>query len=299
MNLRSMARALGGVVEGDRVICPGPGHSKRDRSLSVWIDPNSPTLLRVHSFSGDDWKRCMDHACSMLNIKVDPSSSKGRTSDFGSENRGSTPREGATPEDDSKSQFALKIWNECTEIVGTVVERYLRSRGITLMPEPYVVRYHQSCPFRLADGTAFRVKAMVALFRDIHTDIPRSIHRTALADDGSKLDLPAFGSPKKMLGPTRGAAIKLDRDSDVLEGLGICEGIETALHVRPAFRPLWALGSATSMSAFPVLSGIDALTIFSDDDPAGIGAANNCRLRWLKASREVRVLQPEEHVDGP
>ena len=35
--LQSWARALGGEVSGGQVLCPGPGHSAKDRSLSVKI----------------------------------------------------------------------------------------------------------------------------------------------------------------------------------------------------------------------------------------------------------------------
>jgi hypothetical protein len=35
LDLRSIARALGGDVVGAQALCPRPGHSKRDRSLSV------------------------------------------------------------------------------------------------------------------------------------------------------------------------------------------------------------------------------------------------------------------------
>jgi hypothetical protein len=35
-DVRAAARALGGDVSGrDSIVCPGPGHSERDRSLSV------------------------------------------------------------------------------------------------------------------------------------------------------------------------------------------------------------------------------------------------------------------------
>jgi hypothetical protein len=34
-DLRSLARALGGEVVGRQVLAPGPGHSRRDRSLSI------------------------------------------------------------------------------------------------------------------------------------------------------------------------------------------------------------------------------------------------------------------------
>ena len=36
MNIRTAAHLLGGTVCGhNRILCPGPGHTRRDRSLSV------------------------------------------------------------------------------------------------------------------------------------------------------------------------------------------------------------------------------------------------------------------------
>ena len=61
MDLQKLARALGGEVRGGEVLCPGPGHSARDRSLSIKLDPNAPGGYLVHSFAGDDPIVCRDH----------------------------------------------------------------------------------------------------------------------------------------------------------------------------------------------------------------------------------------------
>jgi hypothetical protein len=64
------------------------------------------------------------------------------------------------------------------------VDSYLRSRGLTLPPEAIgeAVRYDPDCPFA---GT--RTPAMVCLVRNIITNEPRAIHRTALTLDGRKV----------------------------------------------------------------------------------------------------------------
>ncbi len=67
-DLRAIARALGGEVIGRQVLCPGPGHSKRDRSLSVKIDRGVPSGLLLHSFAGDDWRICRDHVLALLGL---------------------------------------------------------------------------------------------------------------------------------------------------------------------------------------------------------------------------------------
>jgi len=61
LSLQSVARALGGVVSNGEVLAPGPGHSPKDRSLSVKLDPTAPDGFVVHSFAGDDALEAKDY----------------------------------------------------------------------------------------------------------------------------------------------------------------------------------------------------------------------------------------------
>jgi hypothetical protein len=146
-----------------------------------------------------------------------------------------------------------------------------------------VVRFHASLNF---EGR--KVCAMVALFRDIATDRPSGIHRTFLDGAARKLG-------RKMLGRARGAAIKLDEDASVTLGLTIGEGLETCLAAWLAgFRPVWALGSVSSIASFPVLPGIEATTILGEVEDGGANrrATEQCAARWHKANREVLLVSP-------
>jgi hypothetical protein len=60
-DLQTVARLLGGRVNGDAVLCPGPGHSASDRSLSIKIDASAPDGFLVHSFAADDPMACRDY----------------------------------------------------------------------------------------------------------------------------------------------------------------------------------------------------------------------------------------------
>jgi hypothetical protein len=103
---------------------------------------------------------------------------------------------------------------------------------------------------------------MIALMRDALTNEACGIHRTFFDSAGRKLD-------RRMLGRAKGAAIKLDSDADVTLGLHIGEGLETCLAARQlGYSPVWALGSAGAIAAFPVLPGIEAITIFAENDIA-------------------------------
>ena len=60
-NLQTLAKALGGEVNGSQVLAPGPGHSTIDRSLSVKLDSSAPDGFLTHSFAGDDAIICRDY----------------------------------------------------------------------------------------------------------------------------------------------------------------------------------------------------------------------------------------------
>lgn len=140
---------------------------------------------------------------------------------------------------------------------------------------------------------------MIALMRDIRTNEAKAIHRTALRPDGSdKAEMPDGGPPKRMLGPVRGAVVKLVGDEDVTTGLGLAEGIETALSlISRGWNPVWACGSAGAVLRFPVLPGIEAVTIFADADQTGIEAAKKSALPWRRAGREANIFAPPEGLD--
>jgi hypothetical protein len=272
LNPRAIATILGGDVTGrDSVLVPGPGHSKRDRSLSIKIDPTDPQGFRVHSFAGDDWQTCRDYASVALGInRLTPA-------------RPSPPKHQASNE---TSEFGLLLWSESISARGTIVEtHYLRSRQLTLPDRADdSLRFHPSCPF----GKGVRHPCMLALYRDIRTNDPKAIHRTALTPDGKKID-------RKALGPKAGCAIKLTPDEDVAGGLTIAEGIETALAgLALNFCPTWALGDAAAVAKFPVLAGIECLTILVDNDTSGTGQtrALECSRRWTGMGCEVFRVVP-------
>ena len=56
---KDVARALGGDVIGhNRALVPGPGHSRRDRSLAVLVDDGAPDGFLCNSKAGDDRLTC-------------------------------------------------------------------------------------------------------------------------------------------------------------------------------------------------------------------------------------------------
>ncbi len=61
LTLPQIAAALAGEISGNDVKAPGPGHSSKDRSLSVTLNPSAPGGFLVHSHAGDDDIKCKDY----------------------------------------------------------------------------------------------------------------------------------------------------------------------------------------------------------------------------------------------
>jgi hypothetical protein len=181
-------------------------------------------------------------------------------------------------------EAALRIWRESVDPHGTLVEPYLAERGLSL-PDEFtceVIRFNSALFFECR-----RVPGMVALFRDIHTDKACGIHRTFLDEHGRKIT-------RMMLGRAKGAAIKLDADENVTDGLHVGEGFETCLAAHLAgYCPVWALGSAGGIAKFPVLGGIEALTILTEQNDGGKNAeaVAEASERWHDADREVLTIE--------
>jgi hypothetical protein len=293
-----IAKALGGQVSGrDTALVPGPGHSRRDRSLAVRLDPNAPDGFLTFSHCGDAWQSCRDHVRRALGLPDwRPGDGQQRSipprrlrewdlAAVDSEAEEIRPRD---ENDLSRIAKAQKLWSEGKDPRGTLAEGYLRRhRGLNLPDELAgpVLRFHPECPWRDENtGTIVRVPALLAAFRCIDDDDVCAVHRVGLNQDGSKID-------RRMLGLVRRGAIKFDEAADCLT---IGEGIETTLAGRQlGFRPAWALGSVGAISFFPVIDGVRQLTILAEVGKPSADAVAICGRRWRRAGKQVRVIMPE------
>jgi RecA-family ATPase len=68
LDLLGVARCLGGTVNGNQVLAPGPNHSGADRSLSIKLDNSAPDGFVVNSFAGDDPIACRDYVREKLGL---------------------------------------------------------------------------------------------------------------------------------------------------------------------------------------------------------------------------------------
>jgi putative DNA primase/helicase len=124
---------------------------------------------------------------------------------------------------------------------------------------------------------------MICLVRGILDNEPQAILETAFATGGT-------AAKRLTRGPMAGGAIKLDADEAVTQGLCIGVELEPCLAARQmGFAPIWALDSALALKRFPVIAGIEGLTIFVDDGEENQAATQVCFDRWLAARRDVVV----------
>ena len=253
LSLHALARALGGEVAGSQVLAPGPGHSPKDRSLSVCLSSIDRDGFIVFSHCGDDFRDCRAHVLKRLGLAAapyhrDPPAQRSR------------PASVISPSDDQAKAAArlagihqaLTLWDEADDPRETLVERYLNSRELELGDDLAgdVLRWHP------------RIGAMLALFRNILTGEPQAVSRTFIDREGRKIG-------RKFLGPVSGAAVMLDPFDFVATGLHVGEGVETCMAARQFnLRPVWALGSAAAVAAFPILGGVECLTLLKEADDA-------------------------------
>jgi putative DNA primase/helicase len=288
-NLRAWARVLSGEVSGKGVVCPGPGHSPRDRSLSVTASATAPDGFIVHSFAGDDALRCKDFVRHRLGLspflpgqkrKIAPLRAAPLIEEKAANNR----------------EHALRLWDQAVDPRETLVETYLRGRRLELPYEAAneAIRFHPNCPF----GSE-RFPAMVCLVRNILTNEPQGVHRTALMRDGTAVKRNSK-TLRMTLGLMAGGAIKLDPDEDMMQHLCIGEGVETSLSGRQmGLQPVWCAISTGGVASFPVLPGLEGLHIFRENDAnlAGAKACEACASRWRDAGRAVVIADPASGRD--
>jgi hypothetical protein len=187
-----------------------------------------------------------------------------------------------TPTGTTTTAQAIALWNVGLDPRGTPGQIYLeRDRKLELGGDlaGEVLRWHPDAG------------AILALFRNIASGEPQAVTRILLDQNARKIG-------RRFFGPVAGAAIMLDAWDEVTAGLHICEGVETGMAARQFdLKPTWALGSAGAISSFPVLGGVECLTLLQENDDASARACEACAARWHAAGREVILITPKAGKD--
>ena len=244
MNLRSIAHALGGEVSNGQVLAPGPGHSKRDRSLvGPTFAGRARWLPRVFVTPATTGATCRDYVrarlgiarraprtCPMMRQRLEPAAATTIAS----------------------RDAARRLFAESVDPRGTLAERYLaQERGLPNVIDDVLaltLRFHPRCPFRDGD-TLVRAPALIAALRDpqaamhacSHLDEMDEIERRFLADPANvlaiqriRLDETGRKVERRSLGPLENGVVFV---SSIFEQFysataTIAEGVESALAAR-------------------------------------------------------------------
>lgn len=254
------ARLEGDVAGRDGVLCPGPGHSRRDRSLSVRFDSTVPDGFIVHSFAGDDPISCRDHVRRCLGL---PGFEAGHRSQRTSA-RSARFAAGSASANHDKARW---LWQASVPLNNTGGETYLRKTRCIGCPLPPTMRFlppRGGHPPAIVSAYAVPQEDEPGVL-DMHGVDVRAVHLTRLtADCTSRTGKITLASPG-------GMPIVVAPWTDSL-GLVICEGIEDALSAHEATGlPAWAAGSAPKLPKLaPAVPGwADCVTIIEDPDSAG------------------------------
>ena len=266
--IRELVDRLGGQLcnGGASALIPGPGHSRRDRSLSVTIGDNR--ALVFYSFSGDSFEQVQDYL-GLAGFDVSrprlAASSKPLAPSAKDRHRANH----------FKTDWCGHVWSHTEPAEGTPTEAYLLGvRGITT-PLPLMVRHCSYAPMDY-EGR-FKAPAVVCAVQNRNGNAI-GLHITAIKADGAGK---ASDDSRRMFGIVTGGAIQLH---PFTEQLAVAEGLETALSFNQLTGiPTWSCLSSSGLAGFDIPPNIKLLTIAADGDQAGLEAA----IRLSKRAREV------------
>jgi hypothetical protein len=193
-----------------------------------------------------------------------------------------------SPAPTGSPESARRLFAMSKPIAGTVVETYLRGRGITDLHGDSL-RFHPRCYYRPeADAPTEIWPAMVAAVTDFQGHITGA-HRTWL--DPSGCDKAPVDTPRRAMGHLLGHAVRFGLASKVMAA---GEGIETMLSLR-CVMPTMAMAAALSaahLGAILFPATLRRLYVVRDNDSAGDGAVAGLFDRAQSAGVEAMVLSP-------
>jgi hypothetical protein len=187
------------------------------------------------------------------------------------------------------SDSANRLFAMSQPITGTIVEAYLRQRGITALHGTGALRFHPRCYYRPDEHTPTETwPAMIASVTD-HDGTLTGVHRTWLSPDGD--GKAPIGTPRRAMGRLLGNAVRFGVAGDVMAA---GEGIETMLSLRCVLptMPMVAALSAAHLAALVLPDTLRRLYVAHDNDPAGNGAMASLIARAQEAGIEAMALSP-------
>jgi hypothetical protein len=179
-------------------------------------------------------------------------------------------------------------------VMRTLVETYLRNRGITPLHEDSALRFHPRCYYRPDEHSPTETwPAMIARVTDLGGRVTGA-HRTWLDPDGfdrTRLGKAPIDTPRRAMGDLLGNAVRFGMANDVLAA---GEGIETMLSLRCVLPtlPMAAALSANHLAALLLPPTLRRLYVARDNDAAGEVAATALTERAEATGIETIVWLP-------
>lgn len=279
---KHITHVLGGDWRGTYGSIPGPGHSRKDRSVTIRDHSSNPNDVIVNSFAGQDYRVIKDDLRDRRLLLERSGRSRPQRSDQESVEVTSEA------EDTQKRQdLARWLWRRSLPIADTPAERYLREKRRLTIPLPATLRFLPAegrHPHSLIGAYGLANEPEPGI---LQIDTLRGVHLTKLRADG--LDKADVDPNKIMIGRGHTLPIMLAPVNDT-GGLAITEGIEEALAVHEALAlGVWAAGSASRMPGLAehVPAYVECVTVLVDPDPAGERNGNTLVERLKQRGFEV------------
>ncbi|MGY3539836.1 hypothetical protein ACVIIY_004056 [Bradyrhizobium sp. USDA 4515] len=195
-----------------------------------------------------------------------------------------------SPAPHGSPEAARRLVRMSQPIYGTLVQAYLRERGVTDLRGTGSLHYHPRCYYRPDERSPTETwPAMIAAVTDLDGKITGA-HRTWL--DPHRRDKAPIDTPRRAMGELLGHAVRFGVGSEVMAA---GEGIETVLSLRQVLpdMPMLAALSAAHLAAILFPDTLRRLYIVRDNDPAGDGARDTLIGRANSAGIEAIVISPE------
>jgi putative DNA primase/helicase len=282
VSLKAVVAALGGELYqgGLRASVPAPGHSRHDRSISLWL---VGARVVIHSFGGADWRE------ARLDLR------ERRLIDAQSCLTGAVGQGRVLPSANPswRREVARLLWEDGLIVGGaTPAGRYLARRAVPLAA--LNLRYHPRVPVSVYRPGRVGRPALIARISD-DADRLKAVEVSYLESNG--LPASSLRLPRKTIGQVpAGAAVRL---APAARRMVVGEGVCTTLSAMERFRrPGWALRSAHNLAAWCPPAGVEDVLIAADRGGVGEAAAAGLRMRLLSAGLQATiVLPPEPHGD--
>lgn len=290
-NAREICKARGGDWHGQFGLCPGPGHSPRDRSVKIWTGPDGSVM--VHSFAGDSWQDIKAALCVQgllpewrdIKNRNPHAIEKCRQQTQERQQRGKKHLARKA----EKTLVARASFRRAIPLAETSGDTFLVSRGLTA-PWPVSLRF---TPSLIHPYVNLPFPAIIAAVQAADRSIQATQNTYLLPDGRGKARLSAPRLPK---GPLKGGTVRLAAAGEIL---GLAEGVETGLAAMQMFGvPIWCCLGGSNIKNAPVPGTTKQIIIYGDNGDAGHRYAEEAAEVFALQGRKVKLAFPvEPHGD--